>query len=150
MKAAPKSWRDVLPGHPAADLFPMMSIDELKALGEDIKKHGLKNPVALWAAGDNEQKDRLAETFGLECFGLSYVATVGRFSDGRLAEIFLTNHKAGSHADACARDAAIVCSLALQHGVPLETIRHALLRDSQGRPSTPIGVAIDLIAEMKP
>jgi hypothetical protein len=26
-----KSWRDILPVHPAADLFPMMSRDELRA-----------------------------------------------------------------------------------------------------------------------
>ena len=30
-----KSWRDVINVHPAADLFPMMSPDELKTLGED-------------------------------------------------------------------------------------------------------------------
>jgi len=43
-----KSWRDVLPIHPAADLFPMMTPDELKTLGEDIKKNGLHVPVTLW------------------------------------------------------------------------------------------------------
>ena len=37
---ATKSWRDI-PIHPAADLFPLMAPDELKALGEDIKKNGL-------------------------------------------------------------------------------------------------------------
>jgi len=48
---APKSatsWRDTLKIHPAADLFPLMSSDELRALGEDIKKNGLKIPVAVW------------------------------------------------------------------------------------------------------
>ena len=35
-----KSWRDVYEVHPAAELFPMMSTEELKALGEDIKKNG--------------------------------------------------------------------------------------------------------------
>jgi hypothetical protein len=48
-----KSWRDVLPVHPAADLFPLMSPDELKALGEDIKKNGMQLPVAVWAADAN-------------------------------------------------------------------------------------------------
>jgi len=43
-----KSWRDVLPVHPAAELFPMMSEAELRELGEDIKKNGLKSPVVLW------------------------------------------------------------------------------------------------------
>jgi hypothetical protein len=39
---------------------------------------------------------------------------------------------------------------ALQHNVPLDIIRHALLRDSQGRPSSPLGVALDWLAERRP
>jgi hypothetical protein len=92
---------------------------------------------------------RASETFNLECNGLRYTATIGRFADGRLAEIFLTNHKAGSQADANARDSAVVCSLALQFGVPLETIRGAVLRDSYGHASTPLGAALDAIAEQE-
>jgi hypothetical protein len=42
-----KSWRDVLPIHPAAELFPLMSPGELRALGEDIKTNKLHEPVAL-------------------------------------------------------------------------------------------------------
>jgi ParB-like chromosome segregation protein Spo0J len=42
-----KSWRDVLKVHPAAELFPRMSDDELHALADDIKTHGLKVPVVL-------------------------------------------------------------------------------------------------------
>jgi hypothetical protein len=44
----------VLPVHPAADLFPLLPSDELLALGEKIKAHGLLVPVALWAAGNSE------------------------------------------------------------------------------------------------
>ncbi len=43
----PKSWRDVIEVHPAADLFPMMTADELKALGEDIRKNGLMSSIAI-------------------------------------------------------------------------------------------------------
>jgi hypothetical protein len=43
---------------------------------------------------------RASESFDLRCGGLRYVATVSRFPDGGLAEIFLTNGKAGSQADA--------------------------------------------------
>jgi hypothetical protein len=90
---------------------------------------------------------RASSNFNFECGGLAYVATISHFDDGRLAEIFLSNGKAGSDSDANARDAAIVCSIALQHGTPLKVIRHALLRDGQGRPSTPLGVALDLIGD---
>jgi hypothetical protein len=89
---------------------------------------------------------RLCETFDFECNGLSYTASIGRFPDGRLAEIFLSNSKAGSHSDAAAKDSAVVASIALQHGVLIETIRKALLRDAQGRASSPLGVALDLLA----
>lgn len=51
---AKSSWRDVLPVHPAAELFPLMPPDELRELGEDIKKHGLKSRIVLWAPGTNE------------------------------------------------------------------------------------------------
>jgi len=61
---------------------------------------------------------------------IAYTATVSWFGDGRLAELFLNNHKAGSQADTSARDAAITLSLALQHGADAETIRKALCRDS--------------------
>jgi ribonucleoside-diphosphate reductase alpha chain len=89
---------------------------------------------------------RHSVTFGFECVGLHYTASASWFDDGRLGEIFLGNHRADSHADACAKDAAILASLALQFGAPLDVLRRALLRDSQGRPSTPIGCALDLLA----
>jgi hypothetical protein len=77
---------------------------------------------------------------------MNYVASIGRYADGRLAEIFLTNHKSGSDADAAARDSAVICSIALQHGVPIEIVRKALLRDSSDNPSSPIGCVLDLLA----
>ena len=45
-----RSWRDQIKVHPAANLFPMMTPDELKALGEDIKKNGLQTKIAVWQA----------------------------------------------------------------------------------------------------
>jgi hypothetical protein len=43
------SWRDVIKIHPAADLFPLMTADELKALGEDEQKNGIQVPIVLWS-----------------------------------------------------------------------------------------------------
>jgi hypothetical protein len=90
---------------------------------------------------------RLSTTFELEVGGLRYIATVGQFPDGRIGEIFLNNHKSNSAADTNARDSAIVCSIALQCGADLETIRKALCRDSRGRPSGPLSAALDLLAQ---
>jgi hypothetical protein len=89
---------------------------------------------------------RVGQTFELEV-GLKYTATVGRFSDDRIAEIFLSNHKTNSAADVNARDAAITCSIALQFGADVETIRKALSRDSQGRATGPLGAALDRIGD---
>jgi hypothetical protein len=77
-----------------------------------------------------------------------FATTISRFNDGSLAEVFLTNHKAGSMADTAARDSAVVCSIALQYGVPLDVIRRALMRDSHGRPRGPLAVALDRIGEV--
>lgn len=90
---------------------------------------------------------RFSETFDLEVSGQHYTATVGRFPDGRPAEIFLSNGKAGSDTDTAARDAAIVCSIALQHGADIDTLRRALCRDGRGRASGPLGTALDRIVD---
>jgi hypothetical protein len=88
---------------------------------------------------------RASISFGFEVNGLAYTATYSRFADGRPAEIFLQNHRTNSSADVNARDAAIACSFALQHGAGIEDIRKALCRDSLGRASGPLGMALDLL-----
>jgi hypothetical protein len=89
---------------------------------------------------------RACESFGFEDGGMKYTASIASYSDGRLAEVFVSNHKSGSDADAAAKDSAVVCSIALQFGVPVEIIRKALLRDPRGNPSSPLGAALDIIA----
>ena len=89
---------------------------------------------------------RDCESFPFECNGLHYIATISRYPDGDLAEIFLGNAKAGSHSDSAAKDSAVVCSIALQHGIPVEAIRGALLRDAQGHASSPLGAALGILA----
>jgi hypothetical protein len=90
---------------------------------------------------------REAETFDVEAGGPHYTTTIGFYPDGRVGEIFLTNHKAGSEAGIMASDAAVAASLALQYGTPIETLRHALMRDPRGKPSGPLGVVLDRLAE---
>jgi hypothetical protein len=106
-------------------------------------------PWATWGLTLRERLPdrRGCEGFDIEALGLHFHATVGRFDDGRLAEIFLVNHKAGSQAGIMASDAAVAASLALQYGVPVDVIRHALMRDSLGKPSGPLGVVLDRLAD---
>ena len=90
---------------------------------------------------------RSCETFGLEIQGLSFTATVSRFAEGEVAEIFIGSNKAGSAAGIMASDAAIAASLALQHGCPLEVLRKALGRDSHDHASGPLALALDLLVK---
>jgi hypothetical protein len=89
---------------------------------------------------------RASETFSFTVAGLNYTATFSHFPDGRIGELFLSDHKSNSSADVAARDAAIAFSIAVQFGADPETIRKALCRDAQGRASGPLGAALDLVA----
>jgi hypothetical protein len=42
-----KNWRDDLPVHPAADLFPLMSEAELRELADDIQKNEVTTPIVV-------------------------------------------------------------------------------------------------------
>jgi ribonucleoside-diphosphate reductase alpha chain len=73
--------------------------------------------------------------------GRRWTLTIGRFSDGRLAEIFIEGPK-DSPLLALARDAAILASVALQFGAPASVIRHALA----GRDAGPLAAALALVS----
>ena len=88
---------------------------------------------------------RAHEVIEFEHAGLRYVAGIGRFANGTLAEIFLSSAKAGTAADTAARDSAIVASIALQHGVDVSIIQRALTKNIAGEPSGPLGCALELI-----
>jgi hypothetical protein len=75
----------------------------------------------------------------VECEGHRYRATVGRFEDGRIAEIFLDTGKFGTALQANADTAAILVSLLLQHGVAPDVILHSI--------SGPIAIALQLFME---
>jgi ribonucleoside-diphosphate reductase alpha chain len=90
---------------------------------------------------------RANQTSTLECAGLKFTACVSHFDDGQLGEVFITNQKAGSAAGIMARVAAVAASLAMQYGCPVEVLRKALSRDAHGNASSPLGIALDLIAD---
>jgi hypothetical protein len=88
---------------------------------------------------------RSHEVFEIEHQGIHYRVGIGRFDDGRLAEIFLDCERHGSAAETIAHDCAVLASLALQHEVSIQTIRHALMRLPNGSGAGPLGKALDTI-----
>jgi hypothetical protein len=88
---------------------------------------------------------RSSELFDFESFSMHFTCSHSCYPDGRIAELFVDNHKAGSAIGTLVRDAAIIFSFAVQHGADPDAIRRALGRDSQGRALGPIGEALDRI-----
>jgi hypothetical protein len=66
-----------------------------------------------------------------------------------LTEVFLNSAKIGTAIETAARDSAVVASLALQHGVPPETIRRALTRNGDGSASGALGTLLDMLASKR-
>lgn len=93
---------------------------------------------------------RAATTISFTHVGTHFEATIGRFEDGRPAEVFLTTHKAGTPQAIAVADQAILVSIALQHGVALDTLRHALSREENGSPAGPLLALLDIVAAEGP
>jgi hypothetical protein len=77
---------------------------------------------------------------GFDYEGHGYRATAGHFADGKLAEIFLhVPGKLGTPMQANADNVAILASIALQHGVKPDVIRHSV--------TGPIAIALAKFSE---
>ena len=87
---------------------------------------------------------RASETFDLRFWNQSF--TVGRHPDGTIGEVFIDGGKTGQDVQSTARDAAVAISLALQHGVPIASIRHAVTRNGSGEAVSILGATVDCLA----
>lgn len=92
---------------------------------------------------------RYGETFSIKRPDSTYSVTLGFYDTGRIGEVFITGPKVGSDTAAVARDGAVLLSLALQFGVPLETMRHAITREADASAATIIGAVIDRLSDDK-
>ena len=88
---------------------------------------------------------RAAETFNIRFWNQPFTVTVGFFAEGTPGEVFIDSRKTGGDVESIARDAAVLLSLALQHGVPPETIRHAVTRGASEEPASILGAVVDSI-----
>ena len=89
---------------------------------------------------------RASETFTLRFWNQNFTITIGRFPDGVIGEVFIDGGKTGQDVQSTARDAAVALSLALQYGAPLEAIRHAVTRNSNGEAASILGATVDCLA----
>jgi len=87
---------------------------------------------------------RQSTTFEFENRDTIFVASVSHYADGRPAEVFLDVDNGSTDRAALMRDAAVLISIALQHGAPVQTLREAITRLENGvTPASPIGAALD-------
>jgi hypothetical protein len=77
-----------------------------------------------------------------------FAVTVGYYADGRVAEVFIDGAKSGTDMGAVTRDGAILLSLALQHGVALATIKHAITRNQRGEAETIVGAVVEALEKL--
>jgi hypothetical protein len=88
---------------------------------------------------------RPAETFDLWFWNQNFTVTVGFYPDSTPGEVFIDGGKTGQDVQSTARDAAILLSLGLQHGTPIETIRRAVTRGASGEPASILGAIVDAL-----
>ena len=88
---------------------------------------------------------RSAETFDLRFWNQPSTVTIGFYADGTPGEVFIDGCKTGNDIQSIARDAGVLLSLALQHGTPIEAIRHAVTRGASEEPASLLGAVVDSI-----
>ena len=107
---------------------------------------------------------RPSHTETLAVAGQTFTATVGFDPEtGRPCEVFLTAGKEGSLINAMLADAAVVISVALQHGISAQSLAKSVGRLPEGPvtpadldpgqparlPASPIGAALDLLRSLE-
>ena len=88
---------------------------------------------------------RAAETVNMRFWNQLFTVTVGFYADGNPGEVFIDSCKTGNDIESIARDAAVLLSLALQHGVPPDTIHHAVTRGVSEEPASILGAVVECI-----
>lgn len=74
-----------------------------------------------------------------------YSATLGRYPDGRIGEIFLRSGLVGTDTAVACQETAIAVSFALQNGCTIEQMREAMPRQTDGTPEGAMGTLFDLL-----
>jgi hypothetical protein len=115
-----------------------------------VSEHEYEQPVV--AVRRALPQRRHSVNFTAQFWKQPWHVTVGFYADHVTAgEVFINAARTpGTDLDAMARDGAILLSLCLQYGIPVDVIKGALTRNPDGSPSAITGLVIDRIANIGP
>lgn len=83
----------------------------------------------------------------VEHAGSVFTVGLGYYPDACPGEVFVSTSRSGSELDALLNDAAVLASIAMQYGAPLETLARAMGRlGGQRTPASPLGAILDMAA----
>ena len=108
------------------------------------ERQRLPNRRALETVAFEHGDQRFKVSLGSEVLGLLRPGVV---TVGPVREVFISANKPESAIDCLACDGGILLSLLLQYGCPIDTIAHAMKRNPDGSPASPLGFAADLLRE---
>lgn len=84
-------------------------------------------------------------SFSFQCGGMNFIGAYGIDRNGTVRELWINGEKHNSAISVLAADCAVLASLALQYGCPLEVMARAVQRNPNGAAAGPAGVAIDMV-----
>jgi hypothetical protein len=102
-------------------------------------RHRLANRRALETFAIEHDEQRYKISLGRE------LVCVDRRRLGPVMEVFINAQKVNSALDVLANDGAMLMSILMQYGCPIEDILHSMKRNPDGTPSSPLGRAAALI-----
>ena len=91
---------------------------------------------------------RPAVLVGVEHQGAVFTVCAGLYSGGQVGEVFVSGARSGSDLAALVDDGAVLASIALQYGAPLEVLARAMGRHNNRTPASVLGCALDRVVEL--
>ena len=117
--------------------------EQVDALGRAVPPSAPRRKLPARRRSEAVSFDHILSNGGRD----GYIATIGYQPDGRVGEVFIDRPKVSNDASNLGHDVAVLISIAMQYGVPLDVLRAAVGRDENGLPHSLAGTVLDLLAE---
>jgi len=123
-------------------------LEELDHIAKNIGEIGCAPGASVRKVPPNRRASETI-TFKWPSYSLrapTYFVSSSKSDSGTIYEIFVASARPSSPMADVIRDASIIISLALQHGVHIDTLRHSITRLNDNSAASIIGAALDLVA----